>query len=313
MALQLLDRVLQTGTANTTVSFSLTGAVTGYQDFSALTNGNTTYYAATDGTNWETGLGTYSSSGPTLTRTTVYQSSNSNTAVTFSGAVTIWIDYPSTKAFYLDASGNAIGLGTPASFVGTNITGTASGFTAGGATSASKVANALTVGAGLAFTAASTYDGSQAVTISASSSGATITSTSSAGPYYVVGASTSSGNLTTAYVSTSISYNASTNVVTAVQFSASSDERLKQDIKTIKNALQKIETLRGVSYQRNGKPEIGVIAQEVERVIPEVVYTDETEYGYKSVSYDNLVGLLIEAVKELSAEVKELKAKVSEN
>lgn len=313
MALQLLDRVLQTGTANTTVSFTLSGSVTGYQGFSALTNGNTTYYAATDGTNWETGLGTYSSTGPTLTRTTVFQSSNSNTAVTFSGTVTVWVDYPSTKSLYLDASGNAIGLGTPAAFVGTNITGTASGFTAGGATSASKVANALTVGAGLAFTTASTYDGSQAITISASSGGATISSTSSTGPYYIVGAAASSGALSTAYVSTSISYNASTNVVTATQFSASSDERLKKDIKTITNALTKVETLRGVSYLRDGRPEIGVIAQEVERVVPEVVHVDETEYGYKSVAYDNLVGLLIEAVKELSAEVKELKAKVSED
>jgi len=65
--------------------------------------------------------------------------------------------------------------------------------------------------------------------------------------------------------------------------------------------------LRGVSYLRNGKFEIGVIAQEVERVVPEVVITDESKYGYKSVSYGNLVGLLIEAVKELSAEVKKLK------
>jgi len=58
---------------------------------------------------------------------------------------------------------------------------------------------------------------------------------------------------------------------------------------------------------RNGKPEIGLIAQEVERILPEVVSTDDTEYGYKSVSYGSIIGLLIEAVKELSAEVKALK------
>ena len=93
---------------------------------------------------------------------------------------------------------------------------------------------------------------------------------------------------------------------------SSSDERLKQDIETITDALTKVETMRGVTYLRNGKKEIGVIAQEVERVIPEVVQTGEDEYGYKSVAYGNMVGLLIEAVKELSAEVKALNAQIKE-
>ena len=63
MALAIYDRVLQNGTANTTVSFTLSGSVTGYQSFAAVGNGNTTYYAATDNFgNWETGLGTYSTS-----------------------------------------------------------------------------------------------------------------------------------------------------------------------------------------------------------------------------------------------------------
>lgn len=106
MALVVYDRVLQTGTANTTVSFSLSGTVTGYQSFAAVGDGNTTYYSATDGTNWETGLGTYASSGTVLTRTTVLQSSNSGSAVTFSGTVTVWIDYTASKSIYKDANGN---------------------------------------------------------------------------------------------------------------------------------------------------------------------------------------------------------------
>ena len=63
MALQLADRVQQTGVANTTVSFNLSGSVSGYQSFSsAITTGNTTYYAATDTSgNWETGIGTLTS------------------------------------------------------------------------------------------------------------------------------------------------------------------------------------------------------------------------------------------------------------
>ena len=114
MALTLADRVQQTATANTTVSFTLSGSVTGFQSFAVVGNGNTTYYAATDtGGNWEVGVGTYSTTGPTLTRTTILSSSNSNAAVTFSGTVNVFVTYPSGKSVNLDASGVAvIGTGT---------------------------------------------------------------------------------------------------------------------------------------------------------------------------------------------------------
>jgi len=116
MALALNDRVQQTGTANTTVSFTLTGTVPGFQDFSVVGNGNTTYYGSTDASgNWEVGVGTYSTTGPTLTRTTILSSSNSGSAVTFSGTVNVWVDYPSEKSVNLDASGNVSPLGTIAS------------------------------------------------------------------------------------------------------------------------------------------------------------------------------------------------------
>ena len=77
MALVLLDRAQETATANTTVSFTLTGASTGYQSLAGVGDTNTTYYGATDGTNWEVGIGTYSTTGPTLNRTTLLASSNS--------------------------------------------------------------------------------------------------------------------------------------------------------------------------------------------------------------------------------------------
>ena len=114
MALTLADRVQQTATANTTVSFTLSGSVTGFQSFAVVGNGNTTYYAATDTSgNWEVGVGTYSTTGPTLTRTTILSSSNSNAAVTFSGTVNVFVTYPSGKSVNLDASGVAvIGTGT---------------------------------------------------------------------------------------------------------------------------------------------------------------------------------------------------------
>ena len=104
MALVLADRVQQTGTANTTVSFSLTGAVTGFQSFTVIGNGNTTYYSSTDASgNWEVGIGTYATGG-TLTRTTILASSNSGSAVTFSGTVNVFVTYPSEKSVNQDAN-----------------------------------------------------------------------------------------------------------------------------------------------------------------------------------------------------------------
>jgi hypothetical protein len=85
---------------------------------------------------------------------------------------------------------------------------------------------------------------------------------------------------------------------------AFSDERLKSDIETITNALEKVEEMRGVTFTREGRQGTGVIAQEMQKVMPQVVH-DEGEY--MSVAYGNLVGVLIEAVKELKAEVDKLK------
>jgi hypothetical protein len=116
MPLVLANRVQESGTANTTVSFTLTGAAAGFQSFAVIGNTNTTYYSATDTAgNWEVGLGTYSTTGPTLTRTTIYASSNSGSAVTFPGTVTVFVTYPSGRSVNLDASGNVSALGTVAS------------------------------------------------------------------------------------------------------------------------------------------------------------------------------------------------------
>ena len=106
MALVLADRVQQTGTANTTVSFTLSGSVTGFQSFAVVGNGNTTYYSAFDPSgNWEVGVGTYATGG-TLTRTTVVSSSNSGSAVTFSGTVNVFLTYPAERSVNLDQSTN---------------------------------------------------------------------------------------------------------------------------------------------------------------------------------------------------------------
>ena len=108
MALVLKDRVKETTTTTGTGSFSLAGAVTGYDSFGQIGSGNTTYYAVylDGGSEWEVGIGTYTSPS-TLSRDTILASSNSGSVVTFSaGQKTIWCDYPAGKAVYTDASGS---------------------------------------------------------------------------------------------------------------------------------------------------------------------------------------------------------------
>jgi len=102
------------------------------------------------------------------------------------------------------------------------------------------------------------------------------------------------------------------NVAAAGEITASSDERIKTNIKTIENALDKVTQLRGVEYDRTDieAHQIGVIAQEVEKVLPDVVHTNEE--GMKSVAYGNLVAVLIESIKDLKGEISELRAELNE-
>jgi hypothetical protein len=102
------------------------------------------------------------------------------------------------------------------------------------------------------------------------------------------------------------------NATAAGEVTANSDERIKTNIKTIENALDKVTQLRGVEYDRTDieAHQIGVIAQEVEKVLPEVVHDNEN--GLKSVAYGNLVAVLIESIKELKGEISELRAELDE-
>ena len=95
----------------------------------------------------------------------------------------------------------------------------------------------------------------------------------------------------------------------AANVTAFSDERLKDNIQTLENGLDKVEQLRGVTYTKENKKEIGVIAQEVEKILPEIVLTADDEMGTKSVDYGKITSVLIEAIKELSTRVKELENK----
>ena len=98
-------------------------------------------------------------------------------------------------------------------------------------------------------------------------------------------------------------------IVSSGNVTAYSDLKLKTEIHTIKNSLDMVTKLRGVNYKwlNNGQPDIGVIAQEVEEVIPEIV--KETDDGIKTVDYGRMVCVLIESIKELNAKVKILEGK----
>ena len=115
MALVINDRVKETSTTTGTGVFSLNGAITGFENFvTGIGNTNTTYYAIfLEGTDeWEVGLGTVADAATdTLTRNTVITSSNSDNAVNFSsGTKNVFCTLPASKAVYLDANGDAVGV-----------------------------------------------------------------------------------------------------------------------------------------------------------------------------------------------------------
>ncbi len=94
---------------------------------------------------------------------------------------------------------------------------------------------------------------------------------------------------------------------------ANSDIRLKTNIKPIENSLEKVNKLRGVTYNKKNnisKTDIGLIAQEVESVIPEVVTEDDSPEKIKSIAYSNMTALLIESIKELTKKNEELQKRI---
>ena len=116
MAFVIADRVQETTTTTGTGTLTLAGAVTGFQSFAAVGNGNTTFYTIADqsGSNWEVGVGTYTSSGTTLSRDTVLSSSNSGSLVNFSaGTKNVFVTLPASRTTF-----NAKAYGTTIIFGG---------------------------------------------------------------------------------------------------------------------------------------------------------------------------------------------------
>lgn len=130
MALVLADRIRETTTTAGTGTITLAGAVTGYRSFATVGNGNTTYYtiAGQNTSEWEVGIGTYTSVGTTLSRTTVLASSNAGSLVTFSaGTKDVFVTYPAGKSIYQDANGG-VSIAAPTSGNALSVTSVAGSY-----------------------------------------------------------------------------------------------------------------------------------------------------------------------------------------
>jgi hypothetical protein len=104
MAFVIANRVQETTTTTGTGTVTLAGAVAGFQSFAVVGNANTTFYTITSGNNWEVGIGTYTSSGTTLARTTILSSSNGGAAITLAGTSTVFSSYPTERAVMTDVA-----------------------------------------------------------------------------------------------------------------------------------------------------------------------------------------------------------------
>jgi len=142
--------------------------------------------------------------------------------------------------------------------------------------------------------------------------GATITNDNSTDTDFYVGFSQSpSGTLSTLTVSSNnLLFNPFSGNLSATQFTSLSDATQKTNVRPIDNAIDLTKKLQGVRFDwiNNNKPSIGVIAQEVEKILPEIVETNSD--GIKSVCYGNIIGVLIEAIKEQQVRIEELERKL---
>ena len=144
---------------------------------------------------------------------------------------------------------------------------------------------------------------------SAASSTVTDDTTTNA-THYIKLAAVSTGNAATRISTTKLFFNPSTGLLTSTDYNSSSDKRLKENIKTIEGALDKINALRGVvfDWKEGSDKGMGLIAQEVAEILPDVVTTDDN--GYMGIKYTNIIGVLVEAIKDQQQQINILKKQI---
>jgi hypothetical protein len=108
MALVFKDRVKETTATTGTGTVTLAGASAGFQSFSVIGDANTTYYTLVSGSDWEVGIGTYTSSGTTLSRDTVLESSNAGSKIVLAGTSDVFCTYPAEKAVVQDETNTGV-------------------------------------------------------------------------------------------------------------------------------------------------------------------------------------------------------------
>jgi hypothetical protein len=186
---------------------------------------------------------------------------------------------------------------------------------AGGVGAASAYFTSLTVTntitGSVSGSASSATTATTATTATNATNIATTGSIVAAGTYYPIFVDSNGSSNQASKTAAAFTFNPGTGTLTATIVTASSDARLKENVKPITGALALVQQLEGVLFNRIGQAheEIGVIAQQVEAVVPQLVFTDEN--GMKSVAYANTVALLIEAIKEQQVQIDELKAKIN--
>lgn len=209
MPLVLKDRVKETTTTTGTGTVTLGGAVAGFQSFSVIGNGNTTYYTITNGTDWEVGIGTYTSSGTTLSRDTILESSNSGSAVNWGvGSKDVFVTYPAEQAVVNTQVSAGLAIPTPsnsATAAGSGAIAIGSGSASFGGSvaigSSAQASNTGAVALGLSATASGLYATVSGGRVSTASGAYTVVSggrdNSATSSYSVVSggqANTASGN-----------------------------------------------------------------------------------------------------------------------
>jgi hypothetical protein len=171
--------------------------------------------------------------------------------------------------------------------------------------------NLQTIGtAGQALKVNSTGTGLEWGSVGGSINVANEVSVNSSG-YYILFTNSSSGNITSTNVATSkLYFNPSTGTVSATNFNSLSDLQEKENVETLKNAVEMLASIRGVrfTWKETGAPSLGVIAQELLQVAPELV--TRNELGVHTVNYAGLNAILIEAMKDLHTQVQLLRTEI---